>query len=301
MSPKALRFANHALGRPYHAAHIRIGAREGGTDLHTHADFYELMGIVGGRGEHRLATGTQPLRFGDMILVRPGDQHAIRGIPPYGLAFINVAFPADAWHCFLDLSGADPQSAWERSSFPPRVSLTGPLREKMQDSFSRVVTAFGRSPQMRDLLAFWCDAVEFLTEGTPAGGVDDLEDSYEHKDSLDRAEGTRPSWLVRARVAMRREENLRGGVPRLVELAGVSAAHLSRSMRAHYGTTPTEFVTRLRIEHACTLLATTGLTVTDIAYRCGFASQSYFTRCFRKTLQISPREFRARVRHTFVP
>ena len=101
---------------------------------------------------------------------------------------------------------------------------------------------------------------------------------------------------------MRREPNLRGGVPRLLELANVSPAHLSRTMRVHYDTSPTRFVADLRLEHASALLATTDLTVTEIAYRCGFASQSYFTRRFRARLhEIAPRESRIRARRACVP
>jgi AraC-like DNA-binding protein len=95
--------------------------------------------------------------------------------------------------------------------------------------------------------------------------------------------------------------HLRAGVPRLCELAAVSAAHLSRSMREHYGTTPTDFVTGLRLQRAAELLDTTSESVTRIAHRCGFSSQSYFTRCFRAAYGVPPREYRRRTWQAFVP
>jgi AraC-like DNA-binding protein len=110
-----------------------------------------------------------------------------------------------------------------------------------------------------------------------------------------------PSWLADACAAMRAEENLRGGVPRLQELARVSPAHLSRSVRAAYGTTPTELVADLRLEHAASLLAATTSPIAEIAGRCGYASQSYFTRCFTTAHQVSPRDFRHRAQRAFVP
>jgi AraC-like DNA-binding protein len=111
----------------------------------------------------------------------------------------------------------------------------------------------------------------------------------------------RPAWLVRACTAMAREENLRGGVPKLVQLAGVSQGHLCRSMRGHYGSTPTEFVAGLRLRHAEVLLATTSISLTEIAGRCGFSSLSYFSRSFRATQGVSPREFRQRTRQAVLP
>jgi AraC family cel operon transcriptional repressor len=100
---------------------------------------------------------------------------------------------------------------------------------------------------------------------------------------------------------MRAEQNLRGGVPRLLELAGVSPAHLSRSMRTAYGVTPTAFVTDLRLEHAASLLAATNLPIAAIATRCGFTSQSYFTRTFTAAHDLPPRDFRRRSQRAFVP
>ncbi|MEQ4206198.1 AraC family transcriptional regulator [Actinopolymorpha sp. B9G3] len=294
-----LRFEAHALGRPYHAAHVRLGPRAALTGPHRHADFYELMSVVDGRGEQHLETGTQPLAPGDIVLIRPHDEHAIAGRTSGGLGFVNVAFPADAWRAFVDLSHADPYGAWDRRAQPPLVSLTGEQATVMRTSFDRALARFHDAPTMRDLVRFWSEVVDLLCAGGAmgagsGGGVGDGESG-----ALEP--GTRPGWLVRARAAMRRESNLRGGVPRLLELAGVSPAHLSRTMRGHYDTSPTRFVSDLRLERACTWLATTDLTVTEIAHRCGFASQSYFTRRFRQAEGLSPREFRARARRAFVP
>ncbi len=286
MPPPQLRFEAHALGRAYHAALVRLGPRAGGSDPHGHADFYELMGIVDGHGEQQVETGTQTLAAGDVVLIRPRDQHAIAGRPPDGLAFVNVAFPADAWRGFLDLTRVDPHRGWDRRREPPLLSLRGEHAAAMRTAFTRALARFQDAPTMVDLVRFWSDVVElFASVELPA-----------------EADGTvRPGWLIRARAAMRREPNLRGGVPRLLELANVSPAHLSRTMRLHYDTSPTRFVADLRLEHASTLLATTDLTVTEIAYRCGFASQSYFTRTFRQAHELAPREFRARARRAFVP
>lgn len=268
-----LRFEAHAFGRPYHAARVRIPARARDTELHTHADFHEFMGVVSGRGEHLLTTGVEPLRAGDVVLVRPSDRHAIRGSAPDGLEFVNVAFPSSLWQGFLDLTRT---ATW--SSRGP-VSFHQPAAVPV---FEDALVRFQDDPTTYDLLRFWIDLLGLLVAGDSAGpGV--------------------PDWLAKACTAMRAEDNLRGGVPRLLELAGVSAAHLSRSMRGAYGVTPTAFVTDLRLEHAASLLAATNTTIAGIATRCGFSSQSYFTRCFTTAHGLTPREFRRRSQRAFVP
>lgn len=264
-----LRFEAHAFGRPYHAARVRIPARARDTELHTHADFHEFMGVVSGSGEHLLTTGVAPLRAGDVVLVRPSDRHAVRGAVPDGLEFVNVAFPSSLWQGFLDLT---------RASRGP-VSVNQPAAIPV---FEHALTRFQDNPTTYDLLRFWIDLLDLLTPGDPGGS-------------------RIPDWLARACTSMRAEDNLRGGVPRLLDLAGVSAAHLSRSMRAAYGVTPTAFVTDLRLEHAASLLAATNLPVASIATRCGFSSQSYFTRCFTAAHALSPRTFRHRSQRAFVP
>jgi AraC-like DNA-binding protein/mannose-6-phosphate isomerase-like protein (cupin superfamily) len=276
-----LRFESHALGRPYHAARVRIAARARDTELHTHADFHEFMGVVSGSGEHLLTTGTQQLRAGDVILVRPSDRHAVRGSAPDGLEFVNVAFPSSAWQGFLDLTRTNPTSSW--------ASARGPVTFHAAETiavFEHALQRFQDGPGPYDLVRFWIDLLPLVSPEQLAV----------------RASGSKaPEWLAKACTSMRAEDNLRGGVPRLLELAGVSAAHLSRSMRTAYGVTPTDFVTDLRLEHASSLLAATNESVAAIAIRCGFASQSYFTRRFTAAHQLSPREFRRRSQRAFVP
>lgn len=74
-----LRFETEALGRVFHAAQVVLGPRTRGTDLHGHANFYELMGVLHGHGLHQLRTGTQPLRAGDLVLVRTRTSTACAG------------------------------------------------------------------------------------------------------------------------------------------------------------------------------------------------------------------------------
>lgn len=281
---QVLRFEWSALGRPFHAARVRFAPRARDSELHTHADFHEIMGVLTGNGEHLLPTGTSPLVAGDVVLVRPRDRHAIRGSAPDGLEFINVAFPSSAWQGFLNLTRTNPTGSWDAAERP--VIFRARDAAVVADVFESALQRFSGEPEHFDLMRFWIDLLPHISpDELPA-----------------RASGSSaPDWLARACTAMRAEENLRGGVPRLLELAGVSPAHLSRTLRAAYGTTPTEYVANLRLEQAASLLAATSAPVAEIATRCGFASQSYFTRCFTAAHAVSPRAFRHQSQRAFVP
>jgi AraC-like DNA-binding protein len=72
---------------------------------------------------------------------------------------------------------------------------------------------------------------------------------------------------------------------------------LARTRFAHHcrkltNLSPMEYLQRLRVEKAKLLLAGSGLSITDIALDCGFASSSYFASVFRKHVHGSPREYR---------
>jgi AraC-like DNA-binding protein len=81
-------------------------------------------------------------------------------------------------------------------------------------------------------------------------------------------------------------------LPWLARKCGVCAGHLSRLFVRSTGLSFTEFVARLRIEHAVDLLQHSKKTVTEIAFESGFSSLSQFHRVFRRIQGCSPRELR---------
>lgn len=72
----------------------------------------------------------------------------------------------------------------------------------------------------------------------------------------------------------------------------MSPFHFSRVFKRETGYSPYEYVTMLRINHAKTLLKTTNLLVKEIAFECGFNSETCFIIAFKKHAGIAPSEFR---------
>ncbi len=62
--------------------------------------------------------------------------------------------------------------------------------------------------------------------------------------------------------------------------------------QAAYGETPLDFVQRVRLRHAATLLRTTALPIKVIAAAVGFASRSHFSRAVHAAYGIEPRGYR---------
>lgn len=79
----------------------------------------------------------------------------------------------------------------------------------------------------------------------------------------------------------------------LARAAGMSRHHFARSFARHLGTTPSEWLTDLRMREATRLLRAGDLGVAEIGRRCGFADPAYFCRAFRRRIGLSPGEFRS--------
>ncbi len=81
-------------------------------------------------------------------------------------------------------------------------------------------------------------------------------------------------------------------IDELSAVAGMSRFYFARMFREQTGDTPRTFVMSRRIARATTLLASTDLSIGEIALGLGFADHSHFTRAFRARLGVSPSEYR---------
>jgi len=75
-------------------------------------------------------------------------------------------------------------------------------------------------------------------------------------------------------------------------VAGMSRFHFSRIFRAAAGCTFTDYLCSKRLERAKELLRNSALSVREVCDRAGFISYSYFFTYFKKSLGLTPSEFR---------
>jgi AraC-like DNA-binding protein len=246
---------------------------------HSHDDFHELVYVVRGWGWQHVRGVRQELSEGDLALVRPQDAHDFSSRRDEVFQFINIAFPSERWRAFADFAGMAAAAAWDLS---PEPLLARNTPDAVGRAMADTLAAYQDAASALDVIGLWTVVMPVLHAA--AGGTE-----------------IRPGWLVRACTAMRSEENLRAGLPRLLQLASVSHGHLARSMSAHFGCRPVEFVTQMRLSHAAMLLATTAEPIGRVAERSGFSSQSYFGRLFRARYGQIPRAYREQARRAVVP
>jgi len=82
---------------------------------------------------------------------------------------------------------------------------------------------------------------------------------------------------------------------RVAEVVHLSGSGFSRFFKAHTGMTFQEYVADVRISQACSFLATTRLSITEVALECGFSELTTFNRTFRKYRDTTPTKYRSLV------
>jgi len=100
------------------------------------------------------------------------------------------------------------------------------------------------------------------------------------------------SWIGAVREHLARHYARSVTLAELAGLAGVHRVHLVRAFRRHVGSTPGAYQRRLRLEHARHALETSSQPIADIAFECGFASQSHLTRWFHRRWGLPPHAYR---------
>ena len=81
-------------------------------------------------------------------------------------------------------------------------------------------------------------------------------------------------------------------VAELADMYNMSEGHFIRQFKFYTGYTPLEYRARKIVENAKSLLSGTDMPITDVSESLGFEDPLYFSRVFKKTAGISPREYR---------
>lgn len=102
--------------------------------------------------------------------------------------------------------------------------------------------------------------------------------------------------LLRAKDRMDAASHEAWPVRRLARVSAVSPAHFARSFKEAFGLPPHRYLLTRRIERATTLLRDTELSITEIAFRTGWASLGTFGRTFRDVTGRSPGALRMELR-----
>lgn len=237
--------------------------------MHRH-DFYECFLVLEGNGQQHTPFGSEDLQPHVLYFVRPEHSHAIDG--HNNLVFLNIAFEKSTFEATFDLANFK-HKHWLRGTAIQVESLNQQQVNEFKQLASNVANQRERS-----------DAAWLLLSISRL-----LNSRHTYSDK----QPDMPDWMAKGLSKAIDSEVLTEGLPLLNQLMGRSREHVARSFQNHLGMTPTEWLTKERIQRACLLLSTTRLPLIEIALDCGFESSSYFHKCFRQYMHTTPRRYRS--------
>lgn len=117
----------------------------------------------------------------------------------------------------------------------------------------------------------------------------------EIRSEIERSPANMPGAVqqIKYLVASRYSQELRIGT--LAYEVGISPEHLSRLFKKETGQTLTSYILEQRLNTALNMMKNSHVPFKRIAVECGFKNVNYFTTCFKKHIQMTPSEYRARI------
>lgn len=143
----------------------------------------------------------------------------------------------------------------------------------------------------------WHSSIGVVARETPR-----LYDSTENLPGIQKSGTARRELAKRTTFSRAQTEALRRyvatnalsgfTVQEFSRIVGLTQWHFSRRFRSVFGVSPHRYVIEYRLARAKDLLASSRLSIADVAAECGFCDQAHLGRVFRKYLRCSPGRWR---------
>lgn len=258
------------------AYHVSVALDERRMPIAVHGhDFAEITWVVEGSGFHRINGARIAMSKGDLVFIRPQDNHGFSSSQNQQFRLENVAFPLATLNHFRARYFRDKSDwFWHQGKQPQMLRLD----ESQLSSIGKGIENLRHAARTQlNLDCFLLPVFRLLGAGRRVSTVVGL-----------------PDWLAKALREFEGDEKLRMGLPCFYRLAGRCPGHIARSMREHLSQTPSAWVNQRRLEYAARLLESSDYPITEIAATCGFENLSYFHRLFKITYSASPLQYRKR-------
>jgi len=229
---------------------------------------YQLVVLIEGEARVEVAGRERRIAAGEVGLFLPGQRE-----------FFRLAEHTKTHHtwCSVHPSLVTPEVAAACAAAPAVQAVTRRFEQLMELGLSLPEVAEARAAGLVEALGLAVLQAYLLAgEGRAPAGMAE-------PDALRRALG----WIGQ-------EGHQPVDLPGLARHAGVSPAQLVKLFRRHLGTTPIRHVWEVRTRRGAQLLRETGLTVGEVAFRCGFQTPFHFSRWVRELFGVSPRALRAK-------
>ncbi len=103
---------------------------------------------------------------------------------------------------------------------------------------------------------------------------------------------TQPAWVPVLKELLHDEWNNNLSLQQMAAATGVHPVTISRYFPRYFSSSLGDYMRMIKVDKALVMIRSTPLSLTQIAYDCGFADQAHFTRIFKSVTGFLPKEFR---------
>jgi len=253
--------------------------------LHSHS-FDELVIILKGTAMHMIDEQHFPVKAGDVFVISQNHEHQY--VDMHGLALANILFDAGAlmmeqWDIralpgFHALFSLEPAFRTQHN-FKSRLQLSDPQLNKANELIHDLtMESEQRSPGYR-----------VMAKGLFMQLAVSLSRAYSSEPTEESLDLLRIGDAI-AHIEMHYAEKIT--LDELAVKSHLSQRHFCRVFQECIGRSPIDHLMHVRCQKAAELLKGTDRTITDITFDCGFSDSNYFTRCFKKTMGMTPKQYR---------
>lgn len=259
---------------------------QGAFGPHTH-EFTELVIVTGGKCLHVSGEDSTELTSGDVLVITGNREHEYREVEQ--LRLINILYQPDQLKLgLLDL----PSVAGYQALFTLEPSQRKPRRKtkrRMRLSSREMAHILETIDRLENELDSRQPGFAFMATAHFMQIIGLLARTYGRNPSPDGGA------LLRVGEALSYLENNfhnQIDLDELARISNMSRRSFLRVFRSATGISPLAWVLERRITRARNLLRQTDRRITEIAFEVGFNDSNYFTRRFRKSTGMSPRQYR---------
>lgn len=264
--------------------YIQYGNHDENMFIHGHEDFSELVIVLGGKAVHVVGDERFEIKKGDVFVMNQGICHGYDETE--NLKICNIMFRTESLigesYDIKGLSGYHALFVLEpkyniENGFKSRLKLDPAAFAEIEGLIKAAVHEFeSDSPARKTMVRSYFLQLIVLLSRLYGSNV-------RHKE----IEG-----ISKAAAYMETNFTEEISTAQLVKSSHYSQRHFIRLFSATYSVTPQQYLLDIRIRHACTLLRTTGLSITETAMRSGFGDPNYFCRIFKKNIGVTPSAYR---------
>lgn len=265
---------------------IQYGGHVEDTNMHVHVDFSELVIVLSGVATHVVNTEETFIKKGDVFVINGSTPHGYKDTQNFKIC--NIMYKTD----MLPETGSDLNKLSGFQAlfvFEPIYRTEELLKSRLNLSLSSLEFV---STYVAELVREYEEkrqAYQTMVSAAFSQLIVYLSREYENQN---HDKHSNLMHLAKAVSYMEDHYLEQIAMEELAAKSQISVRHLNRIFKTHYQITPLEYIHKLRLEHACSLLKRSNLPITVLSHESGFNDSNYFTRQFVKSFGMSPTSYR---------